>query len=1515
MVLVTSRNYFECHSVNAERTEITSIMNKREKALDGTNSSIVAIGASAGGLESVSKLLSNLKPELPHVVVILQHLSPNYKSMMTELLMRETRLRVEEMQNGQTPEPSVVYVVPPNKNAWMKNGTFILNEALPQISPKPSINEFFISLASERNVQTIGIILSGTGSDGTAGLGAIQKSGGITIAQAPESAKYAGMPLSAIDAGVTDFVLSPEDIAKKLMELSSTVLVEVAEVSKSTLERILILLKQKSSFDFLGYKVGTLSRRIRRRMVTTGYPSMESYLQYLEESESERELLAKDILISVTSFFRDSGSFTGLKETIKESLSVVSLGEEFRVWVAGCATGEEAYTLAILILEELNKLSLDVRIQIFATDIDEDALNIARQGLFPEQSIQVMSQEYKNKYFIKRDIGLYEVHKSLRDMIVFARHNIISDPPFLRLNLVTCRNVLIYFDHTLQAKVFKRFHFALKNEGVLFLGRSESIAQAEHLFIPCNRKEKIFRKQGESKVQIGTTLSVKHPIVTRTRTDSPRILLDTFTHYYGVTTALCTYDGRIVHTSGEVGKFFRFPSGASEIRLPDVIEPRFKTEILALLHQLKKTGVSQHGRPKELEGKAWQISLIHSENSSENFVLLLISPHTGVPINIPSFSSDQVYFDELEVTREQLQSLIEELATANEEMQSLHEEAQASNEELQATNEEMEAANEELQATNEELVSLNEELSVKTSELLMLNEEYSHLYDSFDFPVMVFNSKYNLIRFNSPASIVFNLRANVINTPIDYIKLPAYFDSLSLLFDKVVASLDKQEFFVEDLNKIYQVSISPGLDDKGEVNLLVMSVLDITEINKTRNKLAESESRLQAVMENTYILIATKDLNGRYLFANDAFLKSFDLRGLDYEMKTDFDIFPDSFAAQIWANDLKAIRELEIIESETNLVVDGRGRVFRTLHQVLRDHNGKPNMIITESEDITVRKNAEDKLKIAAKVYQQAGEGIVVTDDQGIILSVNQAFSEITGYSDSDAIGIGIGALLKSGRHSKQFYIEMWKALSEKGHWQGEIWNKKKNGNTYPEWLTINRILNDSDEVDYFIAVFSDISNLKESQRKVEFLATHDALTGLPNRNLFQDRLVSALARAKRDQTSIAVLFIDLDDFKAINDTLGHESGDQLLIEVSKRLQRVIRDIDTVSRLGGDEFTVIITECDPLSVQDVCSRILERLGSPIDLKERKVFVSASIGIAIYPDDAADSNGLLKSADTAMYKAKESGRNRYQFFHTEMRDKLLKRSVLENSLKFAIRHHQLRLVFQPKYSAHHGGKIIGAEALLRWRDPQLGDVSPVEFIPVAEHSGDIIELGNLVIEMLSEHIARWLSAGINIPKIAFNVSTKSLKNENFTSDLISIIDTYMVPHHYYSAEITEGSLMDNSAVEIDNLTQLKEKGFCISIDDFGTGYSSLSYLKKLPLEELKIDKSFVDGLGGDENDEAICRAIISMAKALGLSVVAEGVETEQQKKWLIENGCDYLQGFLFSLPLEADEFEKLIRING
>ena len=1480
----------------------------------------VGIGASAGGLEALSQLVAGLDPDSPIAYVILQHVSPSHRSMMADILGRETALDVENMTDGTVPRAGCIYVVPASSVAVIQDGAFQLTEMLQDGSPKPPINEFLSSLATEKGEGAVGIVLSGTGSDGTVGLRAIQAEGGITMVQKPETAKYSGMPMAAIEAGVGDYMLSPEEMAERLVNLARLHPLGEDDLPQPTLDRLVGMVQEKRQIDFSGYKTGTLARRIKRRVVATGSGTVANYLEWTDAHPEELDLLVRDILISVTAFFRDPESFRALEELVGAICEAKEDGAEIRVWVAGCATGEEAYSIAIQFAEALRQQTTTHPIQIFATDIDDEALDVARRGIYPPTALAKVPTELVDKYFQPaRD--MFEVGKQLRDMVVFARHNLVDDPPFMRTDLIACRNVLIYFDHSLQAKVLKRFHFALNDGGYLFLGRSESIDQGKTLFSEENRQQSLYRKGEGGAIASSPQASTPAPAPSRSlggaqqRRQTAERMLDSLVHHMGATAALCDREGNIQHTAGDVGRFLTFPKGTVRVAIGEVVIQPFQGELIAILHRLGQSDSVIHGEPHQVDNAWWQLWVFLEAGHHERHLLVLITP-----VDVSGATAETLPFaptaeGEAVASDDQTQALREQLATANEQLQSLNEEAQASNEELQATNEELEASNEELQASNEELVSVNDELNTKTAQLTELNEEYQHLYDSLDFPILVLNPNLTLRRLNQEARERFNLSEAAVGESLASLRLPTYLADLDQRLNLALEQGRTQEALISEEGRYLSLEVVPGLDPKGAVQTLNVIVMDVTEVTRVQTELEASRQRLQTLMENTTIILAMKDLTGGYVYANRRFLDTFGLETQGYSGKTDFQLFPHAFAADIWARDLEALRAGEVVHAEHTLTGPGRERVFRTVHQVLWDGDGQPSVIITEAEDITERRRAEDQLRIAARVFENAGEAIVVTDATGQIQSINNAFTRITGFTEEDALGESVGGLLKSGRHSPAFYESMWESLQDRGFWQGEIWNRRKDGEIYPEWLTINRIDNEEDETQYFVAVFADITQLKDSQRKIEYLANHDALTGLPNRSLFQDRLGQALAVAERNQSQAALMFIDLDDFKTINDTLGHEVGDELLVQVAAQLRDVVRDVDTVARVGGDEFTVVLTGCDFEGAEYVAHRVVEGLAGSFQVGARSLRVTASVGLALYPQDGEDVDSLSKSADTAMYRAKDDGRNRVQLYEAELHKRLIEHSAMEEALRRALAQEELRLVYQPKFAADDPDRITGAEALLRWQDPEKGPISPGQFIPVAEKSGLILELGKRVEDLLCQQIGQWLAEGFTPPPIAFNVSPRAFRDGQFASGLFHCMAHCNVPPGQLQVEITEGTLIDNSDSIHREIRNLQEGGIDLAIDDFGTGYSSLGNLKQLPVAELKIDKSFVDGLGEDENDEAIAQASLAMAQALGLRTVAEGVETQQQLQWLQQRGCSCLQGFLLARPMEATDFRALLSGTG
>jgi diguanylate cyclase (GGDEF)-like protein/PAS domain S-box-containing protein len=554
--------------------------------------------------------------------------------------------------------------------------------------------------------------------------------------------------------------------------------------------------------------------------------------------------------------------------------------------------------------------------------------------------------------------------------------------------------------------------------------------------------------------------------------------------------------------------------------------------------------------------------------------------------------------------------------------------------------------------------------------------------------------------------------------------------------------------------------------------------------------------------------------------------------------------------------------------------------------------------------DITARKQAEDELRIAAIAFNSQ-EGMFITDAAGVIQRVNHAFIETTGYSTMEAVG-KTPTLLRSGRHDEHFYHTMWRTLAQDGYWQGEIWNRRKSGEIYPEWLTITAVKNEEGQVGHHVAAFSDITQRKADEEEIKHLAFYDPLTRLPNRRLLLDRLHQALAASARSHRYGALLFIDLDNFKNLNDTLGHDMGDRLLQQVASRLESCVREGDTVARLGGDEFVLMLEDlseqADEAATQTeaVGEKILATLNDAYTLGPHEHHNTPSIGITLFVGHEASIDELLKHADLAMYQAKSAGRNTLRFFDPAMQATVEVRSQLENDLRRALREQQFELHYQPQVDAD--SRVTGAEALVRWRHPQRGLVSPGEFIPLAEENGLILPIGEWVLHTACALLALWRTQPETADLVlAVNVSARQFRHPDFVDQVMAVLDASGANPQRLKLELTESLLLDDVEATITKMETLKAAGVSFSLDDFGTGYSSLSYLKRLPLDQLKIDRSFIRDITTDSNDAAIARTIVALGESLGLAVIAEGVETEAQREFLIANHCHAFQGYLFGRP--------------
>jgi diguanylate cyclase (GGDEF)-like protein/PAS domain S-box-containing protein len=560
--------------------------------------------------------------------------------------------------------------------------------------------------------------------------------------------------------------------------------------------------------------------------------------------------------------------------------------------------------------------------------------------------------------------------------------------------------------------------------------------------------------------------------------------------------------------------------------------------------------------------------------------------------------------------------------------------------------------------------------------------------------------------------------------------------------------------------------------------------------------------------------------------------------------------------------------------------------------------------------DITGRKRAEMQIRLAAEVFEQSSEAFVITDAAHNIILVNHAFTVITGYSEAEVLGQN-PRMLASGLHAPEFFRTMWATLGSHGYWQGEVWDRRKDGRIYPKRLSISRALDAQGNPTHYIGIFSDITEYKATEERIQQLAHFDVLTGLPNRALLSDRIHHDLSMAQRSHGHLALLFLDLDHFKNVNDTLGHRVGDELLVEVGRRLKSVVRGEDTVSRLGGDEFVLVLPDTDADGAAHVAGKLLEAVAQPCLIEQHELFITPSIGITIYPGDGDNFDVLSQRADVAMYRAKRDGRNSYRFFTPEMQARSARTLQLENALRHALERGQLQLHYQPQMSLQDG-RIIGAEALLRWQHPELGLISPAEFIPIAEDSGQILQIGEWVLRSALNQLKTWIDSGLAPMTMAVNLSAVQFRHLSLPDLVARILDEIQLPPQLLELELTEGVAMDDPLAAIAVMDVMHERGIRMSIDDFGTGYSSLSYLKRFQIYKLKIDQSFVRDITEDPEDKAIVGAIISLASSLGMLTIAEGVETEGQLAFLREKGCNEVQGYHFSKALAAEQFEQFVR---
>lgn len=706
------------------------------------------------------------------------------------------------------------------------------------------------------------------------------------------------------------------------------------------------------------------------------------------------------------------------------------------------------------------------------------------------------------------------------------------------------------------------------------------------------------------------------------------------------------------------------------------------------------------------------------------------------------------------------------------------------------------------------------------------------------------------------------------------------------------------------------------VDRKGQISHVLLELEDITMQKQAEQHWMESELRFRTLLDNTpEISVQGYEADGTTFYWNKA---SEALYGYSKEEAVGRNLLDLIIPAPMRHEVQAAVLEMAhsgVPVPAGELVLQRKGgepvQVFSG-HAVVQ-LPGRPSQIFCMDIDLSVRKQQEANLRLADAVFNSSREGILISDTSKIIISVNPALVSLFGYSEAELVG-NTPSILRSGLHSEEFYHQMWQQLTEQNHWQGEVYNKHKDGTVLPVQLSISAVFNEDRQVSHYAAVFTDMSEIRATEAEMMFLSEHDELTHLPNRQLFLQMVEQALKAAKRDDFYVAVLVLDLDHFKDVNDSYGHQYGDELLLQVASRLKQKVRDIDLVARLGGDEFAILLTalpQAEDAAV--VADKLIQHMGAPWMLSDNvEVTLGASIGISIFPDHGDSTTMLLQGADAALYKAKAAGRNTFTFYSDAYTAAARDRLTLEAQLRKAIKAGHLRVFYQPQVEIY-SGRIIGAEALVRWFEPEQGMISPMRFIPVAEACGLINDIGEFVLTETCRQGQQWQQAGLPRLTLAVNVSPAQFKRFDMRKQVTQVLNDTGFPPHCLELELTESALMENEATVVQVLDDLRGLGIRLAIDDFGTGYSSLAYLKRFPLDVLKIDKKFIDDIPHSKDDMAIATAIIGIAHTLGFKVLAEGVETAQQLDFLRQQRCDQYQGYLCSPPLPADKFQALLEL--
>lgn len=967
------------------------------EALDDLPEVWVGLGASAGGLEALRGFVRNLPSDLPATYIVAQHMAPHHRSMLSEIIGRETSMPVLEVANGLVPQKNTVYITPPNSNIVIEDNKLVLIEPSKELAaPKPSVDLFFGSLAKAKGRNAIAIILSGTGSDGSVGIRQIRAKGGVTITQDEMTAKYTSMPAGAVETGCVDLVMSPEEIgaqfAKIIKSPRNLEVLKASPLSMDSVSELMQLLLDYTKVNFRHYKTATFQRRVERRMAAQNVSSLEQYVEIAKNSSREIEALFRDLLITVTSFFRDPDEFQALRRYVRQIVSEKGK-DPIRVWVAGTATGEEAYTIAILFAEEMGgaKAFANAKIQIFATDVDTQAIEVARRGYYSETTLAEVPEKLVRDYFESAPVG-YTVKKTIRDKIVFSVHNIAQDPPFLNLDMISCRNLLIYFQSQLQAQVFSRFHYALVPRGVLFLGKSESVTSSESLFRAADPDRHIFYQRPSQDRKAVRSVNYQMPTgfdrqVPQYPPPEARELavtkaqLDSVIAAIGPNGLIINSELQIIRAFGNVERFVGIAAGNVDTSASSLLREPYRQDIRANVPSVIRRKQKTHGIVRSLPDKAnhkVRLSIYPIENgpNDETTALVVFDEWVEEAIAVlPDSEEPNAYKDQIEtlskelgIARENLRQMVDELETNNEELQALNEELQSSNEELQSTNEEMETSNEELQSTNEELSTVNEELQVNSQQLNAVNQSLRNILENVAIPMLVVDRDLNITNASRASEKVFGVSPDLALPHISRCRLPEGFPNLVEALDDAMGSARRVDHLIDLHDQNATLTVVPHFSSNDElVGGIVLLADNTDELRATRNE-------LQLIFDNLPASILVRNRDGEILKANKVAGTVFGMSVAEVEGRKMADLCDPKSLKEIEQLDKEAFqRGRPIMQRDIrHRALDGRERILSTSRIPFRNIKTGEKTIYELAIDISEQYDARAALEKSEERLEHA---------------------------------------------------------------------------------------------------------------------------------------------------------------------------------------------------------------------------------------------------------------------------------------------------------------------------------------------------------------------------------------------------------------------------------------------------------------------------------------------------------------------------------------------------------------